>query len=84
MQELKNAIERAVVISKGPLINSLELSLPIVSEIPPDEFSLEAAEKAHILRVLEWMRWDKERTARALKIDEDTLQGKIEKYGLRK
>lgn len=84
MQELKNAIERAVVISKGPLINSLELSLPIVPEIPPDEFSLEATEKAHILRVLEWMKWDKEKTARALKIDEDTLQSKIEKYGLRK
>ena|SRR3990170_742738 len=84
VQELKNAIERAVVISQGPLINSLELSLPIVPEIPPDEFSLEAAEKAHILRVLERMRWDKEKTARALKIDEDTLQSKIEKYGLRK
>jgi len=84
VRELKNAIERAVVISKGPLINALELSLPIVPEIPPDEFSLEATEKAHILRVLEWMRWDKEKTARALKIDEDTLQSKIEEYGLRK
>jgi len=84
VQELKNAIERAVVISQGPLINALELSLPIVPEIPPDEFSLEATEKAHILKVLEQMRWDKEKTARALKIDEDTLQSKIEKYGLRK
>ena len=84
VQELKNAIERAVVISQGPLINALELSLPIVPEIPPDEFSLEAAEKAHILKVLDQMRWDKEKTARALKIDEDTLQSKIEKYGLRK
>lgn len=84
VQELKSAIERAVVISQGPLINALELSLPIVPEIPPDEFSLEATEKAHILKVLGWMRWDKEKTARALKIDEDTLQSKIEKYGLRK
>jgi DNA-binding NtrC family response regulator len=84
VRELKNAVERAVVISKSPLINALELSLPIVPEIPPYEFSLEATEKAHILRVLEWMKWDKEKTARALKIDEDTLQSKIEKYGLRK
>jgi len=84
VQELKNSIQRGVVVSQGTLINASELSLPITPEIPPDEFSLEAAEKSHILKVLEQMRWDKEKTARALKIDEDTLQSKIEKYGLRK
>jgi DNA-binding NtrC family response regulator len=84
VQELKNAMERAVVISQGPLISASELSIPVMPEIPLNELSLEAAEKAHILKVLERMRWDKEKTARALKIDEDTLQSKIEKYGLRK
>ncbi len=84
VRELKNAIERAVVISQGPLINASVLSLPLKPAIPPDELSLEAAEKAHILKVLEKMSWDKEKTARALKIAENTLQSKIEKYGLRK
>ena len=84
VRELKNAIERAVVISQGPLINVSGLPIPVMSEISQNELSLEAAEKSHILKVLEQMRWDKEKTARALKIDEDTLQSKIEKYGLRK
>jgi DNA-binding NtrC family response regulator len=84
VRELKNAIERAVVISQSPLINASELTIPVMPEIPLNELSLEAAEKAHLLRVLEQMRWDKEKTARALKIDEDTLRSKIEKYGLRK
>jgi DNA-binding NtrC family response regulator len=84
VRELKNAIERAVVVSKGPLITLSELPILGVPEISPDEFSLEAAEKAHILKVLERMKWDKEKTAQALKIDEDTLQSKIEKYGFRK
>jgi DNA-binding NtrC family response regulator len=84
VQELRNDIERAVVISQGPLINASELSLPIGPEISPDELSLEAMEKAHILRVLEQMKWDQGKTARALKINENTLRSKIEKYGLRK
>lgn len=44
--------------------------------------SLEAAEKRHILRILEKNKWNKAQTSRDLKITLRTLYNKLMSYGL--
>jgi len=84
VRELKNAIERAVVVSQGPFITLSDLPIPAVSKTSIEDLSLEAAEKNHLLQVLEQMGWDLDKSAEVLKIDRTILESKIEKYGLRK
>jgi len=84
IRELRNAVERAIVVAKGSLISVDDLPiLPCAEEIPEDK-SLEAVEKVHIKKLLEEMGWNITRTAEVLGIDRVTLYNKIEKYGLRK
>ncbi|UCG93987.1 MAG: sigma-54-dependent Fis family transcriptional regulator [Candidatus Aerophobus sp.] len=84
IRELRNAVERAIVVAKGPNISVDDLPiLPCPREAPEDK-SLEALEKIHIKNLLEEMGWNITRTAETLKIDRATLYKKIEKYGLRK
>jgi DNA-binding NtrC family response regulator len=84
VREMKNAIERAVVVAKGSSITGDDLPIPPSSKTPPDDKSLEAVEKVHIKDVLEQMGWNITRSAEILGIDRATLYHKIEKYGLRK
>ncbi|MEW6219475.1 MAG: sigma-54 dependent transcriptional regulator [Thermodesulfobacteriota bacterium] len=88
VRELENAIERAVVVSKGSLIEPFDL--PITLRRPEkrpaeiSDLSLDGAQRVHIARVLELNEWNISRAAEELKIDRVTLYNKIKKYGLRK
>jgi two-component system response regulator HydG len=84
IRELKNAIERAVVVAKGNQITPDELPIPRGAKTIPESQSLESMEKAHIKNILEQMGWNISKAAEVLKIDRVTLYNKIEKYGLRK
>ena len=84
IRELKNAIERAVVVAKGNQITPDELPIPRGAKAIPESQSLESMEKAHIKNILEQMGWNISKAAEVLKIDRVTLYNKIEKYGLRK
>jgi DNA-binding NtrC family response regulator len=84
IREMKNAIERAIVVGKGNYITVGELPIPASSKIPPTDRTLEAVEKTHIYNVLEDLGWNITHAAEALQIDRSTLYSKIEKYGLRK
>jgi DNA-binding NtrC family response regulator len=84
VREMKNAIERAVVVAKGSSITADDLPIPPSSKALPDDQSLEAVERVHIKEVLEQMGWNITRSAEILRIDRATLYHKIEKYGLRK
>jgi transcriptional regulator of acetoin/glycerol metabolism len=44
--------------------------------------SLADAERAHIIRVLEAVQWNKKEAARVLDISRGTLYRKIDEYGL--
>lgn len=86
IRELKNIIERAVILSAG---NELT-----VENLPPDmqqvrygqqslsAFDLASVEKLHIQRVLLHTRGNKTETAKLLNIGLTTLYRKIEEYGL--
>jgi len=91
VRELENAIERAAILTRGPLIRPETLpvwrsnGLPPVAEAPrtPERLvSLETIEREHILHVLKASGNNKSRAARILDIARRTLDRKIEEFGL--
>ncbi len=85
VRELQNAIERAVVVGSGPLVEPKDLPVHITSApAGPGPGSLAEAEKGHIQAVLEAQGWNITHAARILDIDRVTLYHKIKKYELQK
>jgi len=85
VRELENAIERAMVVGRGPEIQSSDLPLKLNhAPAAPSSQTLEDVERGHILKVLEGCHWNQSMAARVLKIDRVTLYNKIKKYGFRK
>src|SRR5258706_14918897 len=58
IRELENLIERAVIVSPGPVLRVPlgDLKLPF-EPVPGDILTLEAAEREHILKALEASNW---------------------------
>jgi DNA-binding NtrC family response regulator len=85
VRELQNAIERAVVVGSGPLVEPKDLPLHITgAPTRPGPGSLADAEKAHVRSVLDAQGWNISRAARILDVDRVTLYNKIKKYELKK
>ncbi len=84
VRELHNAVERAVVVTKGSLVTAEALPLLSGTFDSEGDQSLEAMEKVHIQKTLETMEGNVSRSAEVLKIDRKTLYQKIEKYKLRR
>ena len=87
-RELRNVIERAMVVSKGKILLDADLSLPQASGVSGAQDSrsksLSEMEKEHIRQVLAANRWNIVRSAQVLGIDRVTLYNKIRKYELKK
>ena len=92
VRELENTIERAMVITKGTMINVEDLGLPSRAEensltcaAPPSgDKSMKAVEKYHMAKILKENDWNIQRSAEILGIDRVTLYNKIRKYELKK
>jgi DNA-binding NtrC family response regulator len=87
IRELANAIERALVVGKPPLVRPEDLPLSMSSArdgrgAAPAGESLAEIEKAHVQTILERTGWNISHAARILDIDRVTLYNKIRKYGL--
>jgi DNA-binding NtrC family response regulator len=87
IRELENAIERAVILTRGRLITAE--TLPVWKSAPASEpkqggrlVSLDAVEREHILYVLKASGNNKSRAAKILEIARRTLDRKIEEFGL--
>lgn len=88
IRELKNAIERAVVLANGPLAEPEDLALSYLSlpNMPQTaaptyrELSLEDVEKEHILATLRATGGHKSKSASILGIERSTLDRKLKKY----
>jgi DNA-binding NtrC family response regulator len=81
IRELENAVERAVVVGKGPRITPE--NLPILCSEPQalaSDESLGAMEKAHITQILNQYEWNIAKAAKILGIDRSTLYSKIKRY----
>jgi transcriptional regulator with PAS, ATPase and Fis domain len=88
VRELANAIERAMVVGRPPLIRPEDLPFQLDRRVeggaPESGESLAAIEKAHICHVLEGLHWNISKAAQVLDIDRATLYNKIRRYGLKK
>jgi DNA-binding NtrC family response regulator len=84
VRDLENAVERAVVVAQGDLIERNHLPLHAVVTAQRDGKRLEDIEQRHIEQVLRENGWNVSRSAAILDIDRVTLYHKIEKFGLKR
>jgi DNA-binding NtrC family response regulator len=83
VRELENAIERAMVVGKPPSIKADDLPFQICQRDEESfDFSIAAAEKRQISKVLQKTGGNKSQAAKLLQIDRLTLYNKLKKYGL--
>lgn len=87
IRELRNTIERSLIVCNGNSLDIEDLPLEIQNNHYEQndgqtfsDFELAAMEKRHISRVLEYTKGNKTETARLLKIGLTTLYRKIEEY----
>ncbi|MCK4224172.1 MAG: sigma-54-dependent Fis family transcriptional regulator [candidate division Zixibacteria bacterium] len=91
VRELENAIEHAVLLSRGNQITPEDFpqkikegrEIDLITEAQPTAPTLETIEKAYIFWVLNQTGWQKSKAASILGIDSSTLYRKIEKYKLK-
>jgi two-component system NtrC family response regulator len=84
IRELKNVIERSLILSGIEEIRPEHLPYEIQQQSTPTDsnFSLAAVEKDHISRILHFTKGNKAKAARLLQIGLATLYRKIEEYQL--
>jgi NtrC-family two-component system response regulator AlgB len=91
LRELRNAVERAVILAARDVLELADLGLPAVPPSDADSLSavaqvgafvsIESLEREHIARVIARSP-SLEAAARILDIDATTLQRKRKRYGL--
>ena len=88
VRELENVIERAAILSPGPLLkidNSLFPSNPVSDPAASD--TLQDVERSHIIRILQDMNWvieGKQGAATRLGLHPNTLRSRMQKLGIKK
>ncbi|HEY1054182.1 MAG TPA: helix-turn-helix domain-containing protein, partial [Emticicia sp.] len=87
IRELKNIIERAVILADTNTLTADLLPFDIQQPRQQNKgtlsaFSMASVEKLHIQKVLNYTKGNKAETARLLEIGIATLYRKIEEYGL--
>jgi len=83
VRELENAVERALVVSRGGELKASDFSFQFQGGEPTGGRTLDDIERAHIERVLRETQHNMSRAARVLDIDRTTLYNKLKRYGLR-
>ncbi len=91
IRELENTIERAVILSKGPVIGPADLppqvragheTRGLTAGLEPGSMTLEELERTYIVAALERFAGNQAATASALGISRTTLWRKLKAYGL--
>jgi two-component system response regulator AtoC len=96
VRELRNAIERAMILEDSALITPASLpiaitrpdpsepaAVPVSVEVPGDGLSLEDSERGLLVRALEKTSGNQTQAARLLRVTRDTLRYKMKKFNLR-
>jgi formate hydrogenlyase transcriptional activator len=87
IRELENLIERAVIVSPGPILRVPLGELRSGTEVLDESLTLRAAERDHILKALEATKWvlaGPRGAAVRLGMKRTTLQSKMRKLGIEK
>lgn len=83
VRELENALERALLISKGEEIEQADFPFQLKLRRDDPHLSLAEIERMHIEKVVTNTNWNLSKAARILQIDRTTLYNKLRRYGLR-
>jgi len=83
VRELENALERALVVCRGPEVKPADFSFQFQTNGAPTGRTLDDVERVHIERVLRETDHNLSRAARILDIDRTTLYNKLKRYGLK-
>ena len=76
IRELRNAVQRGVLLSKNPLIELQDLSRDLIDATVDDP-------RREILQALETCKWNVTRAAQLLGIARETLQRKMKRLGIK-
>ncbi|WP_207534717.1 sigma-54-dependent transcriptional regulator [Desertivirga arenae] len=83
IRELRNVIERVVILADSPILNASLLPNEFHQEITEgDSLNMQVMEKQHIRKVLNYTHGNKTEAARLLGIGLSTLYRKLEEYGM--
>jgi DNA-binding NtrC family response regulator len=89
VRELRNAVQRAVVMSEGEVLQAEDFRFLLRAQTSRQESASdltlsrwERSEKTNILAELSRQKWNKTRAARELGIAKSTLFEKLKKYGI--
>ncbi len=85
LRELRNVLERAVLLAGRGIIHAHDLPLPAAarasSKVDDSPLSLEEVERRHIAAVLQRANWHQGKAAQLLGISAKTLYRKIREFG---
>lgn len=84
IRELRNVIERSIILAENGLITTRCLPRELVDEEQSDlsPLTLESVEKQHIIRMLELFSGNRQKTAESLGISRKTLYRKLSQYAM--
>jgi len=85
LRELRNVIERAVLLAVRPMLEARDLELgaaPLPATHAPGLLSLKEAERGHILEVLEHHRGSWQAAATTLGLSRSAFYQKLKKHGI--
>ncbi len=88
IRELESTVSRAALSAPGRVIRAADMEFMHTHDPVPEEETgtrlptLRHAERAHIIRVLEAVEWNKLEAAKVLDISRGTLYRKIDEFGL--
>jgi two-component system, NtrC family, response regulator HydG len=82
VRELENAVERALVVGRGPELSPADFSFQLQTIAAPNGRTLDDVERAHIEHVWSESAGNHSLAARVLGIDRTTLYKKLKRYGL--
>jgi two-component system, NtrC family, response regulator AtoC len=87
VRELKNAIERAVLLSEGDVLGpkDFQLAPTVVTDaytLPPGGIDLAQLERDLVRQALERTRGNQTRAAELVGMNRDQIRHRIEKFGL--
>jgi len=81
IRELRNIVERSVILSDNPTIEAQDLPIEVNANSDDNtSFDLSEIEKRHIRKVLQFTRGNKTQAAELLGIGLTTLYRKMEEY----
>jgi DNA-binding NtrC family response regulator len=83
VRELENAVERALVMSRGSELKPADFSFQLRATAQQTGRTLEEVERVHIEKVWRECDMNHSRTARVLGIDRTTLYNKLRRYALK-